>query len=490
MWLPLNIPPGMVQKGTEYQAKGRFYTGNLVRWREGTLRPIYGWQPHSDSAVTGACRCVATWRDNAGLTWIGLGTHTHLYAMSRAGALSDITPSGFAGGRVTATTGGGYGAGPCGAGPYGTPRTDTTIIADATVWSLDTIGPFLIGVSDSDGNIYEWDLNPAHIATKITNSPTCKALVSTFDHMIMALAVDGDDGAVAWCDQQDNTIWTSAANNTAGKNRLQTNGRLMCGRRTQNGTLLWTDVDVWLATNSQNVLIYAFQRVGEGCGAISRNAAVTVNLQAYWMGAEGFYAYNGFMTEPLPCDVVEAVFSNMNAQQVSKVFAWHNSEFNEIWWEYPSGSSLEVDSYAAYSYKESHWTVGKLPRMAACPKGVLLNPLAVGTDGIVYEHETGLNWGGALPYARGGPMELGTGDKVMTVLQYIPDDKTLGDVAVSFRTRFYNEAPETLVGPIAASARTDVRFTARQVEIEYTATGSVDFRVGTPRLEVVAGGGR
>lgn len=490
MFIPLNIPPGMVQKGTEYQAKGRFYSGNLVRWREGTLRPIYGWQPHSASPVTGACRCVTTWRDNAGLTWIGLGTHSHLYAMSRAGVLSDITPTSFTVGTADATTGGGYGAGPYGAGLYGTPRLDTTLIIDATVWSLDTIGPFLVGVSDADQTIYEWDLNPAHKAAKITNSPVCKALVCTPDHMIMALAVGGDDGALAWSDQADNTIWTAAANNTAGATRLQTNGRLMCGRRTQGGTLIWTDVDVWLVTNLQNVLVYGFQRVGEGCGAISRNAAVTVNLQAYWMGAEGFYTYNGFMTAPLPCDVVEAVFGNMNAQQVSKVFGWHNSEFNEIWFEYPSAASIENDSYVAYSYKEEHWTTGQLPRTAACPKGVLLNPLMVGTDGIVYEHETGLSWGGALPYARSGPMELGAGDKVVSTLQLIPDDKTQGDVTATFFTRFYPEAPETVYGPYTLSSRTDIRFTARQIAIEYTATGPVDFRVGTPRIEAVAGGGR
>ena len=34
----LNIPPGIYRNGTEYQAKGRYYDSNLVRFFAGTIR--------------------------------------------------------------------------------------------------------------------------------------------------------------------------------------------------------------------------------------------------------------------------------------------------------------------------------------------------------------------------------------------------------------------------------------------------------------------
>ncbi len=42
--LPIKIPPGFFRNATQYQAKNRWYDGNLVRFSEGRLRPIGGWQ--------------------------------------------------------------------------------------------------------------------------------------------------------------------------------------------------------------------------------------------------------------------------------------------------------------------------------------------------------------------------------------------------------------------------------------------------------------
>ena len=42
--LPIDIPPGFYKNATQYQAKNRWYAGNLVRFSEGRLRPIGGWQ--------------------------------------------------------------------------------------------------------------------------------------------------------------------------------------------------------------------------------------------------------------------------------------------------------------------------------------------------------------------------------------------------------------------------------------------------------------
>ena len=42
--IPLAIQPGMFKNGTDYLAKGRWGDGDMVRWTEGSARPIGGWQ--------------------------------------------------------------------------------------------------------------------------------------------------------------------------------------------------------------------------------------------------------------------------------------------------------------------------------------------------------------------------------------------------------------------------------------------------------------
>ena len=486
-YIPLQFPPGVYRSGTEYQSKGRYFDANLIRWFEGTMRPMGGWRSRAPSAVTGKARNIITWTANDGDAWIGIGTNTGLYAMSRGGTLTDITPSGFTTGFADATFAGGYGTGLYGVGTYGTPRPDTTTVTAASMWTLDTWGEYLVGVMAYDGKIYEWQLDPMVDAAEIANSPTARAVVVTEERVMMALGADGNPRRVMWSDQEDNTDWTPSSLNQAGDFDLQTSGALLCGKRLRGATLLLTDIDAHVATYAGPPFIYTFQRVGTNCGAASPQAAVVVDGEAYWMGANGFWGFNGYV-KPLACEVSDFVFSDINQDQISKVGVFHNSAYGEIWWLYPSASSNEINRYVLWNYREGHWNIGAMVRLSAADRGVLTYPLMMGDDGIVYEHEVGFDYGGATAYATGGPMEIGNGDNVVMCRQLVPDERTAGQVTASFNVRFYPNGPQTSFGPYTMASPTDVRLTGRQIEITYTGVEGEDWRVGVPRLEVVEGG--
>lgn len=489
MYVTIDPPPGVVRIGTEYKSKGRFYDTNLWRWYGGGSGPVGGWVQHSTGAVSGKARAIISWRDNAGNAWGAIGTHTGLYAMTRSGGLSDITPSGFVIGRADATTGGGYGSGVYGAGAYGTPRPSTYEVLDASVWSLDTWGEYLVGVMSDDGVIYQWELDVSVDAAPLANAPDATAIVVTAERIMMALGADGNPRRVKWSGQEDNTDWTPGAGDYAGQFDLQTPGKLMCGKRINGGTLLFTDVDVWLATFVGQPLVYGFENRGENCGVISRQCVAPTGSLVFWMGKNGFYVFDGY-TRPLPCDVQDKVFADINYIQSSKVTAFHNSAFGEVWWFYCSSNSVEIDRYVVYNYRENHWTIGSLVRLCGTDRGVFLNPMLVGDDGIVYDHETGTLRDGVQPYARTGPFEIGQGDQTVMVRKVIPDERNLGSVTVSFATRFFPMGAEVVYGPYSLTENTDTRFTARQVEMTYTGVADTDFQVGNFRCDVVARGRR
>jgi hypothetical protein len=192
----------------------------------------------------------------------------------------------------------------------------------------------------------------------------------------------------------------------------------------------------------------------------------------------------------MQCDVGDYIFNNINYSQASKVYAVHNSAYGEVTWLYPSLSSNENDSYVSYNYREGTWYFGLIARTAGTDSGVFVNPMMVGTDGYVYDHEVGYTYDSVSPYAQSGPIELGNGDNVMAVRSVIPDEQSLGEVAISFTARLYPTSAETSYGPFSAKAPTDTRFSGRSVKMKVTGNVLDDWRVGVMRLEATSAGKR
>ena len=492
MYIPIKLPPGIYRNGTEYQAAGRWYDANLVRWYENTLRPVGGWRKRSSQQTTGMCRGFLNWRDNSATRHTALGTHSKLYAMSESGTIKDITPIGFTAGTGDAIVKTGYGYSDYGKFSYGVARPDLGSITPATTWSLDTWGEYLVACSNADGKIYEWQLGFATptLAAAITNAPTGnKAVLVTAERILFALGAGGNPRKVQWCDQENNTLWTPDTDNLAGDFELATPGALLAGKRVKGINLLFTDVDVHTAQYVGAPFVYGFEKAGSGCGLISAQAVAAIDTAAIWMSKSGFWIYDGYV-KPLPSDVSDYIFGNMNFNQSSKVYAIHNSQYGEIWWYYPSSASNENDSYVTYNYRENHWAVGTLARTAGTDAGVFSRPMAVSVDGYVYEHEVGFDYDGASVFAESGPVQIGNGDNIMSVREVIPDEQALGEAVVSFTARNYPTGAEFLFGPYSAANPTSVRFSGRQINMKVTGAVLADWRVGVMRLDAVAAGKR
>jgi hypothetical protein len=482
-YIPLQIPPGVFKNGTEYQAKGRWNGSNLVRWFEGTIRPVGGWRKRTTTQLSGKARGLINWRDNSNNRRIAVGTHTNLYVLSETNTLTDITPASFTTGDADAVQKIGYGYSTYGSFAYGVARPDLGSVTPATTWSMDTWGEYLVACSSKDGKLLEWQLDTGADASAITNAPTsCSGLIVTQERFLFALGAGGNPRKAQWCDQENNTVWTPAATNQAGDFELTTVGSLQCGKRVRGTTILFTDVDVHTATYIGPPFIYSFERVGTGCGVISKQAVAATDNACIWMSGSGFWIYDGFV-KPLVSDVSDFVFNNLNTTQASKVYCVHNSAFGEIWWYYPSLSTNENDSYVSYNYRENHWAIGTLARTCGTDRGIFSNPILVSDDSYVYEHEVGNNYDSQTLFAESGPIELGNGDRVMNLTGLIPDEKTAGDVRASFSTRFYPNTTEYTYGPYTLSSPTSVRLTGRQIAVKIEAVALTDWRVGVIRFD-------
>jgi len=269
--IPLQLPPGIHRNGTDFESSNRWRDASLVRFHDGSLRPVGGWTTRKASAFASAPRAMLSWADNSSGTNLVAGAYNKLYYVNASSTVSDITPSGLTVGTLSASQNLGYGGGYYNAGNYGRAPTGTGVYDEATTWSLDTWGEYLLACSSKDGKIYEWQLNTAVLPTALTNAPTSNvSMLVTEERFVFALGASGNPRKVQWCDREDNTAWTPAATNEAGDFELQTQGQIMCGVRMRGRTLIITDQDAHISTYSGPPFVYGFERVGTACGIASR----------------------------------------------------------------------------------------------------------------------------------------------------------------------------------------------------------------------------
>lgn len=484
------LPPGLSSRGTQYQNKGRWKVSSFVRWYEGAMKAIGGWDKRITSAITGKGRSMIVWRGQ-GTRFFAVGTEQKLYAATPSlTAMVDITPVGFTSGHADAATGGGYGVGYYGVGTYGTPRTDSTVLAfEASMWTLDTFGDYLVGCMADDSNVYEWqlDITTPTKAAVVSGSPTGKAVVTTPEGFLVVLGAGGDNRKLQWSDRRDNTVWTPTATNQAGDYDIETQGQLMCGRRTRSSTLIWTDLDVYAMNYLGLPYVYDVQRVGENAGIISRGAHAAADGRVFWWGPNGFCMWDGAAVQPMSCDVYDATIGDLNFTQRSKISAFTVSEFGEVWWCFPSSASTENDMVVVFNYKEGHWALHEISRLSGFDRGIYNYPMAVSADGYVYEHEKGSTWD-STPYAESNPVESGEGDRRMVVTGIIFDETTQGDVTAYVKTRNFNNDAETTWGPYNAPnpVSTRIQGRAHRLRVEFNGVGNW----GAPRFDIVPGGRR
>jgi len=486
--IPLDIPAGFYRIGTDLDASGRWRDGSLVRWRDGSLRPVGGWQERVAAFSTDPIRGMHAWEDNDGTAWLAAGSHSELKVMTGSNTVTDVAPSDLATGRADAEIETGYGYGFYGTGYYGQPREDYGNYSEATTWSIDNWGEYLVACNPEDGRLLEWRLNkptPAPAAA-IANAPLANlGLIVTEERFIFALGAGGNPRTVQWCDREDNTAWTALDTNEAGDIELQTAGQIMTAVRTKGQTLILTDVDAHTARYQGPPYVYGFERVGTACGIISRKAAADVDQGVFWMGVQGFFMFNSNSVAELPCAVHDYVFGaeGINPAQQSKIWAWNNGQSSEIWWFFPSQNSTEIDRYVAFDYKENHWLIGELSRTSGVQRGVFKYPFMASPDLSLQEHEVGYNVDGDTIFAETAPVSLGVGEQVMSVTKLIPDEVTQGDVTLTFKTRLYPNGEETSHGPFDPSNPTSLRFTGRQARMRVEGDQLGPWRVGTMRIE-------
>ena len=221
--------------------------------------------------------------------------------------------------------------------------------------------------------------------------------------------------------------WQPTVTNTAGFLRLQSGSRIVTAINTRQETLVFTNLSLTSLQFLGTAEVFAIQELSHNISIIGPNALVGSNNITYWMGRDRFYTYSG-RVDTLPCTIRQYIFTDLNYEQSTLIFAGVNNKFTEIIWFYPSADSNEINRYVVFNYLENIWYYGQLERTAWIDSGVFNNPVGL-YDGWVYQHENGTDDGqpnGAVPlpitaYIQSADIDIEDGDKFMLIRRVIPD---------------------------------------------------------------------
>lgn len=439
MVVKLKLPPGIVSNGTDYAGAGKWIDCNLMRWDRGILKTVGGWQDFATSPVDPAqeaVRAVGCITSLAGAVSTFFGSNDAVYKMTTSGTFTDITPAEFTSQAKDAVTDSGYGMSLYGRQTYGTPRISSGAAPGGVFsWAFGAWGETLLALPRAlQLGLFQYRQSD-NVLTPITGSPAGGYdFAVTDERMVMVIGKDTDHRLVSWCDQEDYNEWLPAVTNTAGSYRLSGTGHLLACRKIQNQVLILGVNDAFAAQYIGPPYVYGFTRVGDKCGVVSPTALATISTSIFWFGNNSFWQYDGAL-RPLNCPVLEHVLSDIDDNQRSKMFAFANTDFNEIWWLYQSTASNECDKYVAYNYADNLWYVGSLDRTCGTNASELKYLTLFGSDGIVYNHEVpSAGFSGMTPYIQSGPLETQNGSRLFGMSYVFPDD-TAGLVNMEVQVR-------------------------------------------------------
>jgi hypothetical protein len=362
-----------------------------------------------------------------------------------------------------------------------------------TVTATPTLDTFTYAQSGTNATSSGGDVT--HAGTPTNN----RGVIVTPERHAVLYGLNGNPRRVGWSDAEDYAEWDFASATTeAGFFDLDTQSRIIMATSVREGTLIWTDDEVWLMRYVGLPYIYGFERIGWGCGLIAPRAFATFGGRCVWMGRENFWIYDGGYVKPLPCDVNEYVLNNIDATTgAAYTHGAENGLFPEAWFWYPSQGSTVPDQYVVFNYAEGWWSIGSMTRTASTGAGVFSYPIAADQNYELYYHENGWTANGASlvgdRWVESGSLNLQQGNNVMMVRQALTDSGYGYDsTSLQFYTSYTPEGTETLSSTYnpRSDGYTDVRVTGREMRVRIESTQDAPWSIGETRLDLIPRGGR
>jgi hypothetical protein len=336
----------------------------------------------------------------------------------------------------------GYGMGLYGVGLYGVPKTSNNAKRYPRIWFCDKFGAKVVLTPGNQGGVYQWGGDISVAPALISGAPSAVNYLFVSDSILVTFGAGNIENKVFSSDQGNYSQWTASSTNQVFEDEIEGAGRLIGHIPVQGSNLIFTENQTRTFRYIGLPNIWEIKMLDPAIGMIAPMAGICVNNIAFWMGERNFYMWDGASVKIMPsnsdpqCTLLEYIFTNFNISQKSKVYCWYNSDYNEIWWHYPSASSLDPDMVVRVCIDDFTWMPDTFLRTCAeRPNALLGYPRLIYTDsedeGTLYRHETGDDADGtAITWSLKTNLRNNFGKDTTTEVALIPDNIQIGAINV------------------------------------------------------------
>lgn len=478
----IELPPGVVDRRSLRSNQANWSEVNLVRWSDGDMFPVGGWEAFAYPDTASPIRNIHKWTSNDGHQITAYLCESHCYIDMGDSVLVDITPVGGISPPPIAGAGG-YGDSDYGTDEYGTTRDAANRTEVATpAYTLENWGEELRAMTSSDGRLLSWSpATPSSKLVPVSGAPTGNhSFVVTPERHIILFGASGVRQQFVWCDQENDTNWVVSTTSKAGGFYVEPASPIMAAKPAPSGVVMFTTRAAYYIQYVGLPYVYSYDKVTDCPPPYSPHSVSEYAGGVIWASINGFWIFDGTSVSPLSCPVwdwvkkrIDVLRSRFNSAIV------HTPSTFEVMWFFTSIGSNRNDVYVSYNYRDKVWSMGKLGR--SCGVATPNNPNPVMADGVkVYKHEKGWLYTGApeLPWAETFTLNTARGSVMTTIHQMLPE--VSGDTSkIGFRFAKLDNPSNPLsvvysgVKPVRDNGYVDVRETAR------------DFRL---RVETLSGG--
>lgn len=237
-------------------------------------------------------------------------------------------------------------------------------------WSFTQYGQRVIAAGQGQ-NLQSYVLNSSTLFADLAGSPPQARYIMTIrDWVMVGNTFDGTNGAqpqrVQWCAIDDPTTWPAAGSVTeaqllAGSQVIPGDQGWIMGMVGNLGTAdgaIFFERAIWRVVYQGSPTIFGFYPCEGVRGTPAPKSLAQLGALVYYLGEDGFYAFDGSTSTPIGVDRVDKTFwANVNKSFLQNVIGAVDPVNRLVMWLYPSNSAPGgiPDSLIVFNWALNKW---------------------------------------------------------------------------------------------------------------------------------------
>jgi hypothetical protein len=314
---------------------------NLFPRTKESWGPVGTLAPFSSSALASQCLGAVIAIDSGGNNYVFAGDATHLYELAPGNtSFTDVSKT----------------------GGYSVPASEH--------WNFTQYGQRVIAAGRGQ-NLQSFVLgSSSKFADLASAAPQARYITTIKDFVMVAGTTDGTNGdqpqRVQWCAIDDPTTWPTAgsvqeAQLLAGSQIIPGDQGWITGIVGNLGTAdgaVFFERAIWRIVFQGSPTVFGFYPAEGVRGTPAPKSIAQLGALAYYLGEDGFYAFDGTTSRPIGIDRVDKTFwANVNESYLSNVIAAIDPINRLVMWLYPSNTAPGgvPDSLIVYNWALDKW---------------------------------------------------------------------------------------------------------------------------------------